>query len=114
VRALAAALMLLQGGFLMAGPPLDGALEASSARTTSHVEGVNGSKCPRVHCLADCAICRTLTDRGAPAAPAGAIAAGAESLARGSDASLGAAAARPWRSDQSRAPPAAGRRARIA
>lgn len=101
--------MMLQGLFLTAGPTVDAALEASSARTTSHIEGSTESTCPSVHCLADCAICRTLTDRGAPSAPPGAIGVGGAAAARISHASLGPAAVRPWRSDRSRAPPAADR-----
>lgn len=43
-------------------PVLDAAIEASSARTVVHVEGLNGAKCASVH-VGDCLVCRTMSDR---------------------------------------------------
>jgi hypothetical protein len=59
-RVLAVVLLALQAMLWIGGPLVDGANEASSARTQTHVEELGGTKCPRVHSHLDCLICRTL------------------------------------------------------
>ena len=68
VRALATVVVGVQGLGLLAAPVLDAAIEASSARTVVHIEGLNGTKCASVH-VGDCLICRTVSDRFTPAPP---------------------------------------------
>lgn len=60
-RTWAAVLLALQALLWVAGPLIDGAVEASSARTQAHVEELGGTKCPPVHSALDCLICRTLS-----------------------------------------------------
>ena len=68
-RAAAVVLLALQAMLWIGGPIVDGKLEASSGRTTAHVEELGGTKCPRVHSHIDCLICRTLVEGVVISAP---------------------------------------------